>query len=109
MFQTCYYDKLNELHPNPVNPCDSSSTATYSQSIGIIVRSNCGSCHSGSSPSGGVSLETYTQTKAAAENGTLMGTIRHEQGQKQMPPTSKIRDCEIEKLENWILNGKPEN
>lgn len=108
-FQSCYYDKLNEIHPNATDPCDSALAATYAKSIRLIVANNCISCHSGSAPSGAIKLETFTDVTTVAQNGLLSGTIRQSSGYKPMPPDSKIRDCEIQKIETWITNGLPEN
>lgn len=107
-FQACYYDKFNELHPNNPDPCDTTLAATFDQSIVLIMKSNCVSCHSGSNPSGGILLETYQQVADYSTNPKFLKSIRHESGASAMPPNSKIRDCEINKIDVWIQNGVPE-
>jgi len=107
-FQACYYDKFNELHPNNPDPCDTTLAATFDQSIVLIMRNNCVSCHAGSNPSGGILLETYKQVADYSANPKFLKSIRHESGASAMPPASKIRDCEITKIDAWIQNGVPE-
>lgn len=109
IFQSCFYDKLNELHPSATDPCDTTLAPAFNTSINLIVRSNCVSCHSGSSPSGGISLENYGDVVGIANTGKLLGSITGDGSAVAMPPDTKIRACEIGKIETWIQNGLPEN
>lgn len=108
-FQACYYDKYNELHPDSADPCDTARADTYNQSVVLIMRSNCVSCHSGSNPSGGIRLQTYQEVSGYSSNPKFLESMKHGGGTQPMPPGSKIRDCEISKIETWIQNGVPEN
>jgi len=107
-FQACYYDKYNELHPNSTDPCDTTQSATFNQSVVLILRNNCISCHSGSNPSGGLRLETYQQVSAYSANPKFLQSMNHSGTASPMPPGAKIRDCEINKIASWIQNGVPE-
>lgn len=75
-----------------------------------IINSNCMPCHNNEQQKGGITLVTYDDISAMADNGSLMGTIRHESGYVAMPENAaKINDCYIHALETWISNGKPNN
>jgi len=105
---SCFYDKQNALHPTAADPCDNEQAPVFNQSVDLILRNNCTSCHAGSNPSGGVRLDNYTQVTSAARSGKLLGSIKHDGSAVAMPPTSKLRECEISKIEIWINNGLPE-
>jgi len=94
------------------NHCDSagcdSANVTYAATISPIIQTWCLSCHSGSSPSGGISLAAFSDVSAVADNGKLMGSIRHSQGYSPMPPGgSQLSPCEIALIQKWINIGKP--
>jgi len=105
---SCYYDNMEELYPETGN-CDTTNV-TFSTEVWPILESNCSGCHSGSAPSGNVSIENYDDVTALVHNGSLMGTIRYEQGYTPMPKGgNQLSDCYISKLETWISNGMPNN
>lgn len=108
VFQSCEKDSVDSLNQN-ASDCDTFQL-TFSQTIYPIIESNCKSCHSGSAPSAGVSFDSYAGIKAAADNGSLMGTIRHENGWSPMPKNvNQLSACDIRKLEIWIENGSQNN
>jgi len=95
------------------NGCDSagcdSTNVTYTKSIQPIINMWCLSCHSGSNPSNGLSLETYDQVVACANSGRLMGALRHELGYFAMPQGgTSLSTCEINLFQKWINIGKPQ-
>jgi hypothetical protein len=110
LYQSCYYDKFDEIHPmaSYVNTCDTSLANTYTASVNLIMQVNCVSCHSSSAPSGNVSLDNYSGVKAVAANGSMMGSINHSSGYNAMPPSLQIQSCEIAKLQLWINAGMPQ-
>lgn len=94
------------------NRCSDCDTAmfTFSGTILPLVESNCKGCHSGSAPSGGVSLTNYSQIYAQATNGQLFGTVNHSAGFKPMPfGQSKLSQCKIDQIKKWIDAGAPNN
>ena len=104
---SCYNDKAELLATT--TDCDTTKV-TFSLSISTIIRTNCEACHSGGTPSGNISLSNYAEISSAADNGSLMNTIRHESGWSAMPKGgNKLSDCDIRKLEIWINKGKPNN
>ncbi len=105
---SCYYDNMEDLYPETGN-CDT-TIVTFSAEIWPILESNCYGCHSGSAPSGNISIENYNDVTILVENGKLMGTIRHETGFSPMPKASnKLSDCNVTKIETWVNAGYPEN
>jgi hypothetical protein len=107
---SCYYDKFNELHPldGYVETCDPNLPNTYTETIRIILLSNCISCHNSDVRNGDVVLETYSQVKEHVQKGDLMGSILHENGYQSMPPGTSLRNCDIDKIQQWITAGLPE-
>ena len=105
----CYYDVEEELYPLDPSSCDTSGV-TYSQTIAPIMNSSCNGCHSSSSPSGGIILDTYNAVKQNVDNGKLMGSVRWESGYSAMPQGgNKLDDCTIRKMETWVNAGAPNN
>ena len=105
---SCYYDNVEELYPQ-VPECDTTNV-TYSNDVWPVIEGNCTSCHSSGSPSGNVSLSNYHEIVAAAQNGSLLGTIRHEDGWSPMPKGGgKLPECDIRNIETWVNAGTPDN
>ena len=106
----CHYDHFEALHSlgGLVNTCDPALDSTYTAAIRYIMANGCTSCHNSQSSQGNISLDNYTSVKGSAESGKLLGAIEHQNGFKAMPPASKIKDCEIEKIHTWIDNGLKE-
>lgn len=88
--------------------CDS-SRFTYTR-VKEILDNYCSGCHSGNSPSGGISLATYAGVKAQADNGQLVGSIRRLSGFSPMPQDgAQLPECEIRIIEKWVASGSPDN
>jgi len=84
----------------------------YSTQIVTILQQNCYQCHGNGSTigSGGISLYTYGQLKAYADNGMLLADITHAPGAVGMPYLlPKLPDCEINTILAWVLAGTPNN
>ena len=106
--QSCYYDVAEDLYPQ-VAACDTTNV-TYTNNVFPIINANCTSCHSGQAPSGNIRLENYNDISAAANNGSLLGVIRHEPGWSPMPKGGgKLNDCDIAEIETWVNQGAPNN
>jgi hypothetical protein len=88
--------------------CDTTQF-TYSGTISSIISRNCIGCHTGSSPGGGISLNTYDEVKAQCVNGKMLPAIT-KTGPKPMPPSasSKLSDCNITQVTRWINNNYPQ-
>jgi hypothetical protein len=97
----------NNTCPEP--PCDTVNV-TFSASISPVIDTYCKGCHSGGNPSGGISLETYDQIAALAQNGKLYGSVSHQQGYVAMPNNSPmLSGCIITMFRIWAENGAPVN
>jgi cytochrome c5 len=110
IFNSCYYDKFDAIHPldGYRNPCDSTADSSYSQSIKFIMANNCTSCHNISFSQGNVQLDNYTSVLEQAQNGQLMGTVLHKSGYNAMPPGAQIPTCQTDKLQQWINAKEPQ-
>lgn len=102
----CYYDVEEQLY----GTCNTTNI-TYSTTIrGILSGYSCLSCHTGPSPSGGVSLDGYQNVKIKIDDGRLIGAINHGNGFAPMPKGApKMTQCEINKVQAWIDAGAPDN
>ncbi len=104
---SCYKD--NEEHLYPGTACNTENVS-FSEEIWPVVSSNCISCHSGASASGGLPMGNYAEWVDAIEGGRVMGALRHESGFSPMPKGGgKLSDCNISKIESWIADGMPDN
>jgi mono/diheme cytochrome c family protein len=84
-------------------------TFTYEQDAKGIFDANCATagCHASGSPVG--SLANYADAKAMAENGRILGAIKHESGFSPMPKgQAKMSDEDIASIEQWIVDGLEE-
>jgi hypothetical protein len=85
--------------------CDT-VTFTYNAKVKVIINNNCSGCHNSGSPNG--YLLDYNSLKAKALSGALKGSLNGN-GYPVMPPSGKLSNCDIKGIENWILNGSPNN
>ena len=109
MLGSCYYDNMEELYPDSGTGCDTTQI-TFSGTVMPIMQSHCTGCHSGSAPAGNIPIENYDDVVQMVHNGSLMGSIRFEQGYSPMPKGgNKLSDCNITKLEMWIADGMLNN
>ena len=109
LFQSCYYDKADQLYPNS-QPCDTTVVAKFSSEVLPVMANSCnaGGCHNTASASSGVILDTYAGVKTQALNGRLIGSIDHFNG--TMPKGgAKLASCTITKIQQWIYSGTPNN
>lgn len=108
----CYYDNEEDLFiaiPGSGGPCDSTA-AMYSTTIAPIMTTYCTRCHRAGRTDGGVNVDGYSELLAHVNNGSLLGSIRHEAGFNPMPTSgSKIPACDIQKITAWIDGGAPNN
>ena len=102
----CYYDNVEELYPNGCN----TNNVTYSGNIVPILEANCLSCHNSLAEQGGVNLEGYENVLIYVEDGSLMGSVRHDPEYVPMPLTGeKLSNCSINRMQAWIDAGALDN
>ena len=105
----CYYDNEAQLYPESAK-CDVTTVATFSGDVLPLLNSKCISCHSGTSPSGGIKLNTYSEAMKYVNDGSLMGSIEHDPGFSPMPKNgSKMSACQIRQFQSWIDAGALNN
>jgi cytochrome c5 len=88
--------------------CDTANI-TYSASIQPILKTSCIGCHSGSQPSGNISLSTYNDVSVQVQNGKLLGSVTATPGFVAMPQAGKLSACDINAIKIWIQHGAPNN
>jgi hypothetical protein len=100
---SCYYDVEEELYPN--NPCQTTNMS-FTADIKPIIDQNCVGCHSGPAPNAQIDLSTYDGVKQVADNGKLLDVISRPNGDPSlMPPSGKLSDCKIRKINSWVIDG----
>jgi hypothetical protein len=110
--ESCYYDKADLLYPDGKTPCDTSVVAKFSSEVLPIMNANCNTsgCHSTTSASGGIILDTYAGVKTQALNGRLMGSMNQTGAYSSMPKgAAKLPSCTLTKIQQWINSGTPNN
>jgi len=109
-FSACTSDNEEELFEE--EQCDLSSVG-YSLNVKPILEQNCYSCHSSTvsnNSGGGIDLMDFDQLTAKVNEGSLLGSIKHESAYSPMPKGgSKLSDCEIETIQAWINAGAKED
>jgi cytochrome c5 len=104
---SCYYDNEEALYPSLNATCDTTNV-TYSGTLVPILNNNCTSCHSGSVPSGAISLTNYTNVQTVAASGLLMNALKGK-GVSIMPPSGSLSACRMSQFQIWIKNGMLNN
>lgn len=109
LMTSCYYD-AEEIR-NPTD-CDTANMS-YQNNIEPIFLQTCYSCHSISAAPGSgnnIILEGYSEVIKYVESEQLLGAIKHQPGFSFMPKdASSLSNCNIAKIEQWILEGYPDN
>lgn len=98
---TCNYDTVGT-----VDGCDPSGVSFTNNVSSILSANGCTGCHSG----GSIILNTYAGVKTVADDGRLLGSIKHESGYRAMPDGGgKMDSCDIATIEVWINEGANDN
>ena len=104
----CTYDNSVDSYGNTA-ACDTAAV-TFSQDIKALIGQNCEGCHNGMSANGGLVLSGHQNTAAAALNGSLIDRMTRNAGDPLlMPPSGALSECDISKLQAWIVQGAPNN
>jgi hypothetical protein len=110
----CTYNNEQDLYLPGSENCDSASF-TFSGTVFPIIQANCINCHNRAEPQSDVLLEDYTTISAAAnipsgQYGSLYGAITHNPGNSAMPKNgTKLSNCKIFQIKEWIDAGTPNN
>lgn len=99
----CKHDPEITGTPDPPDPenCDTLNV-TYVGSVLPIFQQNCLGCHSGANPEYGIDLTNFDHLAMIINNGSLVGSINHDEGFYPMPKGGlKLSDCQIKTIEIW--------
>jgi hypothetical protein len=102
---------INEGAKNTVD-CDCNcdpNEFNYAITIQPMMNTYCVGCHKPGSLGGNIDLSTFASIKTQVSNGNLMGSITHAAGYVAMPQGSKLSDCQIEQVKNWVNAGALNN
>lgn len=106
---SCYYDVEETLYPPTTCVTDNMS---YQANIIPILERNCYACHSvvDGPNNGNIILEGYTELRKYVDSGQLSASINHQAGYSAMPQDApKLGNCDIGKIDQWIVDGAPNN
>jgi hypothetical protein len=85
-------------------------TAEFTSEIAPILTAYCNRCHQDSRTDGNVNLQGYDRVSPYANDGSLLGSTKHDVGFAAMPPSGGvIPACDIQKLTVWIEAGAQNN
>lgn len=112
----CYDDKYDKLYPAaPATTCDT-TTIAYARDIAPIIMSKCYSPGNGCHDAAGATSPSYdfqtsiTNLQNYANSGRLLGDLNWESGFSPMPKNStKLPDCDINKIARWVHLGALNN
>jgi hypothetical protein len=88
--------------------CDTINPVTFSGTIWPLLQSTCTGCHSGTAPSGNVSLSSYSNVATVASSGLLIKSLKGS-GVTLMPPSGTLSACRIRQFQIWVNNGYKNN
>lgn len=100
----CYYDVEAELYPGRY--CDLENV-TWTNTIQPIIQTECAvpGCHV-SGGTGPGDFTTYTGVKGKVDNGSFGTVVLVE---RSMPPNNVLDQCELDRLQQWVDAGAPQN
>jgi uncharacterized membrane protein len=88
--------------------CDTTQF-TWSGTISKLIQTSCTGCHSGTSPQGKLSLQTYSDVKTIASSGQLISVLYKLNGKSQMPPSNSLTACRKTQFKKWVTAGALNN
>jgi hypothetical protein len=107
---SCKTDNAETLYPD--KPACDTVNMQYGANIQPIIQVNClnQGCHTSGNPSGGYQFDNYNNFKITITGGKLLNAVHYVTGRaKNMPPTGKLSDCDISRIEAWVNRGYPNN
>ena len=92
-----------------VLPCTSTATS-FATDIQPLFKLYCYGCHQANDRQGGVSMQDYDHILDLVRDGSLLGSIKHQNDFVAMPLyLDRMTDCQITQVENWIKEGAMDN
>jgi len=87
------------------NPVDCTEVETYyTENVAPILESNCTGCHSGPTPTAGLSLDSYSNVRAAIKTGDVLDRVNRNSGDGGFMPNggTKLSDANLEILQTFF-------
>lgn len=85
------------------------TNVSYANNIQPILQNNCYECHSTAIATNGIILDTYTGVVTAIDAGYVLPQINHDVVPNMPYGRPKLDECLIATIEQWVLEGKPNN
>lgn len=105
-FSSCYYDVEEELYQTTCNV----DSVSFSKDVVPLINRYCIYCHSESPVLNEVNLSSYDNVIPYINNGSFLGSIKHQGGFTPMPQNrAKLTKCSISIIETWVADGAPNN
>ncbi len=82
---------------------DAGTAVSYAKDIEPLLKSNCTSCHGGSSPTAGIDLSSYAKVKA---NASAASSVIQ---RGSMPPNGPLSTANKQLFAAWVSAGAPNN
>jgi len=103
----CHYDVGEELE---ITVTCAGENISFTKEIIPILEANCINCHNPDQAQGNVNLIGYQNIAVYVDDGSLLGSIRHDSGFSPMTENvPSLSDCEIQQVSTWIDEGAQEN
>ena len=92
--ESCEYDTVD---------C-STVESYYDEQIAPILSSNCTGCHSGSTPTGDLSLDSYESVYTAIKSGNVLDRVNRNEGASGFMPDggTKLSDANLDILQTFF-------
>jgi len=105
----CSYDSENDFIEDSSDPGDPGEIVNYTDDIQPIIQNACVGCHA-SPPVNGApfSLINFSQVNQRA-NGIISRMSLQSGSAGAMPPSGRLPQSTINKVQQWIDDGKLEN
>ena len=109
LVSSCYRDNREDLYKNFDQQNCETDSVSYTSDIDLICITSCAvsGCHLGPNPQSGLDLSNYSDVEAIAKDGRLLNRVNG--NGPIMPPSGPLPKCDIDKLEQWVLDGAPNN
>lgn len=102
----CYNDNEEDLYVSN-DLCDTTGVSYQADIVGIL-GNNCYMCHTGAAAEAGLVLNDYNVVKKQIFR--IRGAVNYVPGYIQMPQNgNKLSDCDLAKLDAWVIEGMPNN
>lgn len=99
-------DEELEKRNDPDGIVTDESEVFYDPDIKEIMTANCIVCHGEDLQNAGVKLTTFALVKNNAETGNMIARMNN--AASPMPPSGKLTDNTLKKIDLWVKNNFPE-